>query len=59
LIYFNRELQNRVLGLFRRSLIHRGFMGLGSKESIRFSPAQNQFEQLDPAENLFQLKADL
>jgi chemotaxis protein methyltransferase CheR len=37
LIYFNRKLQDRALGLFHESLCHRGFLGLGSKESIDFS----------------------
>ena len=37
LIYFNRELQDRALGLFRDSLCRRGFLGLGAKESLRFS----------------------
>ena len=32
LIYFNRTLQDRALGLFHESLCHRGFLGLGSKE---------------------------
>jgi chemotaxis protein methyltransferase CheR len=37
LIYFNRALQDRALGLFHESLCHRGFLGLGAKESIDFS----------------------
>ncbi|HTV94637.1 MAG TPA: CheR family methyltransferase [Steroidobacteraceae bacterium] len=37
LIYFNRTLQDRALELFRDSLCRNGFLGLGSKESLRFS----------------------
>ncbi len=33
LIYFDRELQNRVIGLFKDSLTRKGFLGLGAKES--------------------------
>jgi chemotaxis methyl-accepting protein methylase len=36
LIYFNRDLQDRAVGLFREALVHRGFLGLGSKESLQF-----------------------
>lgn len=53
LIYFNRRLQDRVLGLFHESLCHRGFMGLGSKESIDFSSYAERFEPLARRERLF------
>jgi chemotaxis protein methyltransferase CheR len=53
MIYFNRRLQDRVLGLFHESLCHRGFLGLGSKESIDFSAYANQFEPLARRERLF------
>jgi len=53
MIYFNRRLQDRVLGLFHESLCHRGFLGLGSKESIDFSSYANRFEHLAKRERLF------
>lgn len=53
LIYFNRTLQDRALGLFHESLSHRGFLGLGSKESIDFSSYASRFEALDKAERIF------
>ncbi|HYW58094.1 MAG TPA: protein-glutamate O-methyltransferase CheR [Polaromonas sp.] len=53
LIYFNRKLQNRALGLFHESLSHRGFLGLGSKESIDFSAHAAHFEALDQPERIF------
>jgi chemotaxis protein methyltransferase CheR len=53
MIYFNRRLQNRVLGLFHESLCHRGFLGLGSKESIEFSSHAQRFEPLARRERVF------
>lgn len=58
LIYFNRELQDRSLGLFRESLCRRGFLGIGSKESLRFSLHAEAFDELAPAERVYQ-KRDL
>ena len=34
LIYFNRDLQDRAIGLFREALVPRGFLGLGTHERI-------------------------
>ena len=53
LIYFNRELQDRALGLFHDSLCHRGFLGLGSKESLDFSAYARHFEPLVRQERIF------
>ena len=53
LIYFNRALQNRALGLFHESLCHRGFLGLGSKESLDFSAHAAAFEPIARRERLF------
>lgn len=53
LIYFNRELQNRALGLFKDSLVRRGFLGIGSKESLRFSQYENEFEFLPKSEKIY------
>jgi chemotaxis protein methyltransferase CheR len=46
LIYFNRTLQDRAIGLFREALIHRGFIGLGAGESLRFGKHAGAFESL-------------
>jgi chemotaxis protein methyltransferase CheR len=40
LIYFNKNLQNEVLEKFCESLNNHGFMALGSKETIMFSPIE-------------------
>jgi chemotaxis protein methyltransferase CheR len=53
MIYFNRRLQNRVLGLFHESLCHRGFLGLGSKESIEFSSYAQRFEVMSRRERVY------
>jgi len=54
LIYFDRELQDRALGLFRDSLVRKGFLGLGSKESIRFSAHAAAFSDFVRAEKIYQ-----
>jgi chemotaxis protein methyltransferase CheR len=59
LIYFNSDLQNRVIGLFRDSLDRRGFLGLGSKENLRFSSNGDAFADFCRAERLYQKKGDL
>jgi chemotaxis protein methyltransferase CheR len=53
LIYFNRKLQDRVLGLFHESLCYRGFLGLGSKESIDFSSYAERFDVLARRERIY------
>ena len=53
LIYFNRDLQNRVLGLFSDSLPNDGILSLGSKESIRFSAFSNSFEDIVREEKIY------
>ncbi|MES2414821.1 MAG: CheR family methyltransferase [Pseudomonadota bacterium] len=53
LIYFNKSLQDRAFGLFHESLSHRGFLGLGSKESIDFSAYAGRFTPLDKPERIF------
>lgn len=53
MIYFNKRLQERALGLFHESLCHRGFLGLGSKESIDFSSYGPRFETLAKRERVF------
>ena len=53
LIYFNKQLQDRALGLFHESLCHRGFLGLGSKESLDFSAYSGRFEALNRQERVF------
>jgi chemotaxis protein methyltransferase CheR len=54
LIYFDRPLQDRAIGLFRDSLARKGFLGLGSKESLRFSEHAAAFSDFDREEKIYQ-----
>ena len=54
MIYFERALQDRALGLFQRALVRRGFLGLGSKESLRFSSQHEAFDEFCPRERIYQ-----
>ena len=54
LIYFDRSLQDRALGLMKDSLCRRGFLGLGSKESLLFSEHASAFRDFIPSERWFQ-----
>ena len=53
LIYFNKKLQDRAFGLFHESLCHRGFLALGSKETVDFSAYSSQFEPLVKQERIY------
>ena len=53
LIYFDRELQDRAIGLFGDSLVRGGFLGLGSKETLRFSSQSAAFDDFDEREKLY------
>jgi chemotaxis protein methyltransferase CheR len=57
LIYFDRALQDRALGLFREALCRHGFLGLGAKESTRFSSQAGAFLDFVPADKIFQRRA--
>ncbi len=57
MIYFNRQLQERALGLFHESLCHRGFLGLGSKESLDFSTHARVFEPFVRNERIYRKSA--
>ena len=57
LIYFDKGLQDRALGLFRDSLARRGFLGLGSKESLRFSRNADAFVDFVREEKIYQRRA--
>ncbi|WP_431217270.1 CheR family methyltransferase [Puia sp. P3] len=46
LIYFERDLQSKVFQLFDYSLEKFGFLALGSKESLRFSPIAGRYKQV-------------
>lgn len=53
LIYFNRPLQERVHALLYGSLARRGFLGLGNRETTRFTPYEDRYEVVDWADRLY------
>jgi chemotaxis protein methyltransferase CheR len=53
MIYFDRALQDRVLGLFREALPRRGFLGLGTKETVQFSSHAETFSELPARQGWF------
>lgn len=53
LIYFDKNLQDRVLNLFDESLENLGFLVLGSKENLRFSPIAKRYVQLENREKIW------
>ena len=54
MIYINRDLQDRALGLFKDSLARKGFLRLGAKESLRFSRHAGAFADFVSEERLYQ-----
>jgi chemotaxis protein methyltransferase CheR len=54
LIYFNRPLQDRAVGLFRDSLCYKGFLGIGSSESLRFCAHADSFVELGREDRIYQ-----
>jgi chemotaxis protein methyltransferase CheR len=54
LIYFDRVLQDRAVGLFRDALVRRGFLGIGVKESLRFSEHTDAFDEVSRNERIYQ-----
>ena len=56
LIYFDRQLQERVLNLFRDSLDLGGFLCLGTKESLKFANGDHDFEAVDAEMKIFRRK---
>lgn len=53
LIYFDKFLQNKVLHLFSNSLARRGFLCLGTKESLAFTDLENNFETVDKSLKIY------
>ncbi|MES2918942.1 MAG: protein-glutamate O-methyltransferase CheR [Pseudomonadota bacterium] len=53
IIYFNRELQNRVFQLFHDSLDIGGTLCMGNKESLRFATCADQFDIIDKAQRIY------
>jgi chemotaxis protein methyltransferase CheR len=57
LIYFSRALQERAVGLFYAALARRGFLAIGSRENLRFSPHGADFEPVVREERIYRKRA--
>jgi chemotaxis protein methyltransferase CheR len=53
MIYFNKTLQERVHNLIYESLSMLGVFGLGNKESLRFTPRESFYEELDQRDRIY------
>jgi chemotaxis protein methyltransferase CheR len=53
MIYFDRELQARVHGLFHESLEMFGILSLGHKESLSYSSFAEAYEEIDAPERIY------
>lgn len=54
LIYFDIEVQDRAISLFKDSLVRKGFLGMGAKESLRFSRHADTFLDFNKEERIYQ-----
>jgi chemotaxis protein methyltransferase CheR len=53
MIYFNTELQSHVHKLLFESLVVLGVLGLGARESLRFSPHEGSYENLSSTDKIY------
>jgi len=53
LIYFNFELQEKVVQTFVQSLVPNGYMGIGSKESLSWCRAARSLEEISFEEKIY------
>jgi chemotaxis protein methyltransferase CheR len=53
MIYFNKTLQDRVHRLLHSSLVRLGVLGLGRKESLRFTPHEAAYGEIDRQQRLY------
>ncbi|MBT1704775.1 CheR family methyltransferase [Chryseosolibacter indicus] len=53
MIYFDKQLQDKVLHLFYDSLEQLGFLALGSKETLRFTDIHKNFKQIENKEKIW------
>jgi len=56
LIYFERPLQDRAIALFTQSLVSRGFLALGTKESLGVPSRAPVFETFNRHERIYRKK---
>lgn len=56
MIYFNKQLQNRVVTLLHDNLSSLGYLALGTKESLIFTTLKNEFDIVDMQQKIFRRK---
>jgi len=56
MIYFDKQLQDRVLQLFHDSLSSLGFLALGLKESLLFSTVKDKFNSIHKTAKIYRRK---
>lgn len=56
LIYFNKDLQNRVINLFYDSLSPLGYLAIGTKESLLFTDLRDKFETISSENKIYRRK---
>lgn len=54
LIYFNQELKDRAIGLFKDSIPRKGFLALGVKETLRFTAQAEAFSEFAREQRIYQ-----
>ena len=59
MIYFDKQLKNRVLKVIDDSLVQRGFLMLGDRESLIHSNISERFEAITPRSKIYQKKLQL
>lgn len=53
MIYFNKDLQDRVHRLLYESLGNLGYLSLGSKESLKFATLEDRYEVVDTRDKVY------
>jgi chemotaxis protein methyltransferase CheR len=53
LIYFNRQLQERVFNLFDESLVSLGYLALGKKETLAMSGISTRYDIMDKSNRIY------
>jgi len=52
-IYFDKDLQNKVLSLFKESLGRKSYLCLGNRETISFTAVKNNFEVINEENSIY------
>lgn len=55
MIYFNKDLQEKVFSLFQNSLFKRGFVIIGKKESMTYYSNSRMFSEVNSTEKIYRL----